>query len=435
MSPEILTIGMFSMLLVAILFGVSLTFALGGTAVVFGLLVFGMNGMFTIVSTMFGSMWSILLSAIPLFVFIGVALARSRIADDLYQAFYLWSGRTPGGLLIGTSGFAATLSAMTGSCAASTVTTGLVGMPAMEKRGYDKRFMLGTIGASGTLGILIPPSITLILIGLETGQSVGRLFLGGLIAGLLMLAMFMLYVGVKSRLNPHLAPGSDTLAPMSERIRSLRSVILPLLVILSVLVSIFAGIATPTEAAAVGAAAVILSVAIRGELTWSYIKTVSFESASLTGMVIWIVFGASAFVAVYGGGGGTRFMQGYLLGLEIEPWMMIVLLQLITLVLGMFLDPVGIILLVLPIFFPIVTQLGYDPIWFCILFQLNLCIGYISPPFGYNLFYLKTLSPQTPISEIYRAITPFLFLMLATGVAIFLFPELLTSFTDLPEGR
>ncbi|MCT4682110.1 MAG: TRAP transporter large permease subunit [Roseicyclus sp.] len=435
MSPEILTIGMFSMLLVAILFGVSLTFALGGTAVVFGLLVFGMNGMFTIVSTMFGSMWSILLSAIPLFVFIGVALARSRIADDLYQAFYLWSGRTPGGLLIGTSGFAATLSAMTGSCAASTVTTGLVGMPAMEKRGYDKRFMLGTIGASGTLGILIPPSITLILIGLETGQSVGRLFLGGLIAGLLMLAMFMLYVGVKSRLNPHLAPGSDTLAPMSERIRSLRSVILPLLVILSVLVSIFAGIATPTEAAAVGAAAVILSVAIRGELTWSYIKTVSFESASLTGMVIWIVFGASAFVAVYGGGGGTRFMQGYLLGLEIEPWMMIVLMQLITLVLGMFLDPVGIILLVLPIFFPIVTQLGYDPIWFCILFQLNLCIGYISPPFGYNLFYLKTLSPQTPISEIYRAITPFLFLMLATGVAIFLFPELLTSFTDLPEGR
>lgn len=435
MSPEILTIGMFSMLLVAILFGVSLTFALGGTAVVFGLLVFGMNGMFTIVSTMFGSMWSILLSAIPLFVFIGVALARSRIADDLYQAFFLWSGRTPGGLLIGTSGFAATLSAMTGSCAASTVTTGLVGMPAMEKRGYDKRFMLGTIGASGTLGILIPPSITLILIGLETGQSVGRLFLGGLVAGLLMLAMFMLYVGVKSRLNPHLAPGSEELAPLAERVRSLRSVILPLLVILSVLVSIFAGIATPTEAAAVGAAAVILSVAIRRELTWSYIKTVSFESASLTGMVIWIVFGASAFVAVYGGGGGTRFMQGYLLGLEIEPWMMIVLMQLITLVLGMFLDPVGIILLVLPIFFPIVTQLGYDPIWFCILFQLNLCIGYISPPFGYNLFYLKTLSPQTPISEIYRAITPFLFLMLATGVAIFLFPELLTSFTDLPEGR
>lgn len=435
MSPELLTIGMFSMLLISILLGVSLTFALGGTAVVFGLLTFGLNGMFTIVSTMFGSMWSILLSAIPLFVFIGVALARSKIADDLYHAFYLWSGRTPGGLLIGTSGFAATLSAMTGSCAASTVTTGLVGMPAMKKRGYDKRFMLGTIGASGTLGILIPPSITLILIALQTGQSVGRLFLGGLIAGLLLLAMFMAYVFLKSRFSPHLAPGSDELAPLSERISSLRSVLLPLLVILSVLVSIFAGIATPTEAAAVGAAAVVLSVAIRRELNWTYIKAVSHDTASLTGMVIWIVFGASAFVAVYGGGGGTRFMQGYLLSLEIEPWMMILLMQVITLILGMFLDPVGIILLVLPIFFPIVVQLGYDPIWFCILFQLNLCIGYISPPFGYNLFYLKSLSPETPISEIYRAIMPFLLLMLVTGAVLFLFPELLTSFTALPDGR
>ena len=338
----------------------------------------------------------------------------------------------PGGLLIGTSGFAATLSAMTGSCAASTVTTGLVGMPAMAQRGYDRRFVLGTIGASGTLGILIPPSITLILIGMQTGQSVGRLFMGGLAAGLLLLAMFMAYIAIRSRMHPELAPPSLTTAPIAERLKSLRAVILPLVVILSVLVSIFAGIATPTEAAAVGALAVVISVAIRGELNWSYVRKVSHDTASMTGMVIWIVFGASAFVAVYGGGGGTRFMQSFLLGLEIEPWMMILLMQLITLVLGMFLDPVGIILLVLPIFFPIVTTLGFDPIWFCILFQLNLCIGYISPPFGYNLFYLKTLSPETPILEIYKAIFPFFFLMLATGAAIFLFPELVTSFTAIP---
>ncbi|MBK5926252.1 TRAP transporter large permease [Rhodobaculum claviforme] len=435
MTPEVLTIGMFGVLLSAILLGVSLTFALGGTAVIFGLAVFGPNGMFTIVSTMFGAMWSILLSAIPLFVFIGVALARSRIANDLYQAFYLWSGRTPGGLLLGTSGFAATLSAMTGSCAASTVTTGLVGMPAMDQRGYDRRFVLGTIGASGTLGILIPPSITLILIGMQTGQSVGRLFMGGLVAGLFLLATFLIYIAVRARLSPHLAPPADVRAPLRERIHALRSVVLPLVVILSVLVSIFAGIATPTEAAAVGAAAVILSVALRGEMSWAYIKAVSHDTASMTGMVIWIVFGASAFVAVYGGGGGTRFMQGLLLGMEVEPWMVIVLMQLITLVLGMFLDPIGIILLVLPIFFPIVTALGYDPIWFCILFQLNLCIGYISPPFGYNLFYLKSLSPDTPITEIYRAILPFLALMLATGAAIFLFPGIITSFTDVPVRR
>jgi tripartite ATP-independent transporter DctM subunit len=400
MSPELLTIGMFGMLLIAIILGVSLSFALGGTAVVFGL-----------------------------FVFIGGALARSKIADDLYQAFYKWSGRMPGGLLMGTSGFAATLSAMTGSCAASTMTTGLVGMPAMAARGYDRRFVLGTIGASGTLGILIPPSITLILIGMQTGESVGRLFMGGLVAGLLLLAMFIAYVAFRSFSNPELAPPSETVAPMAERIHSLRAVIVPLLVIVSVLVSIFAGIATPTEAAAVGAAAVAISVALRGEMSWDYIKNVSHDAATTTGMVIWIVFGASAFVAVYGGGGGTRFMTGFLLNLDIAPWMMMLMMQLITLILGMFLDPIGIILLVLPIFFPIVQSLGYDPIWFCILFQLNLCIGYISPPFGYNLFYLKSLSPETPILEIYKAIFPFFFLMLGTGAILFLFPQILTGIT------
>ncbi|MEO1554978.1 MAG: TRAP transporter large permease subunit [Pseudomonadota bacterium] len=430
MGPELLTLGMFGMVLFAIIFGVSLSFAMGGTAVVFGYLMFGSNGMYSIVSTMFGGMWSILLSSIPFFVFIGVALAKSKIAEDLYHAFYLWSGRTPGGLLLGTSGFAATLSAMTGSCAASTITTGMVGIPAMDQRGYDRNFVLGTIGASGTLGILIPPSITLILIGMQTGQSVGKLFLGGMVAGLIVLGCFLLYVVIRSMTNSNLAPAAKEIASWRERLISLKSVILPLVVILSVLVSIFAGIATPTEAAAVGAAAVTLSVAIRGELTWDYIKDVSYSSATVTGMVLWIVFGASAFTAIYGSGGGTAFLQGLLLSMQVHPLVMILLMQAVTLILGMFLDPVGIILLVLPIFYPIVAGLGVDPIWFCVLFQLNLCIGYISPPFGYNLFYLKTLSPETPITQIYASVLPFLGLMLSAGALIFLFPEIITHFTN-----
>lgn len=429
MTPEILTLGMFGMLLIAIICGVSLSFAMGGTAVVFGYLIYGSNGMYSIVSAAFGGMWSILLSAIPLFTFIGVALAKSRIASDLYHAFYLWSGRMPGGLLLGTAGFAATLSAMTGSCAASTITTGMVGIPAMDQRGYDRNFVLGTIGASGTLGILIPPSITLILIGMQTGQSIGRLFVGGMVAGLIVLAVFMAYVAIRARLHPELAPTIDRVPPLRERLASLKSVILPVLIILSVLVSIFAGIATPTEAAAIGAAAVTLSVALRGELNWRYVKEVSFTTASVTGMVMWIVFGATAFTSIYGSGGGTAFMQEMLGELSSSPWVTMLLMQLVTLILGMFLDPVGIILLVLPIFFPIVVQLGFDPIWFCILFQLNLCIGYISPPFGYNLFYLKTLSPTTPISRIYAAVFPFLLLMLGVGALIFVFPHLITSFT------
>ncbi len=429
MTPEILTYGMFSMVLIAILCGVSLSFAMGGTAVVFAWAIYGSNGMYSIVSAAFGGMWSILLSSIPLFTFIGVALAKSRIASDLYHAFYLWSGRMPGGLLLGTSGFAATLSAMTGSCAASTITTGMVGIPAMDQRGYDRNFVLGTIGASGTLGILIPPSITLILIGMQTGQSVGRLFLGGMVAGLIVLSAFLLYVTVRSLLRPELAPVNAETAPMRDKLASLRSVVLPVLIILSVLVSIFAGIATPTEAAAIGAAAVTLSVAVRGEITWAYVKDVSYTTASVTGMVIWIVFGATAFTAIYGSGGGAAFLQELLSSLHTAPWVTILLMQAVTLILGMFLDPVGIILLVLPIFFPVVVQLGFDPIWFCILFQLNLCIGYISPPFGYNLFYLKTLSPETPITRIYASVFPFLLLMLGTGALLFVFPQLITSLT------
>lgn len=431
MSPELLTVGMFGALLLAIMLGVSLAFAMGGIAVVFAFLLYGSQGLYSIVSSTFGNMWSILLSAIPLFVFIGVALGRSRIAEDLYNAFYLWSGRTNGGLLIGTSGFAAVLSAMTGNCSASTITTGLVGIPAMKKRGYDKGFVLGTIGASGTLGILIPPSITLIVIGMMTGLSVGRLFMGGLVAGLIVLLAFIAFITILSALRPELAPAAAKRAPLRDRLRAFRSVLLPLLIVVSVLASIFLGIATPTEAAAVGVAAVLFSVWVRGELTLQFVKAVSFETASVSGMVVWIIFGAGAFVSVYASGGGVSFMQDLLRGLPLNPWAMVIFMQLATLVLGMFLDPIGIILLILPIFFPVVVGLGFDPLWFCIIFQLNLCIGYITPPFGYNLFYLKSLDPETPITKIYLAILPFLGIMLATGAVLMAFPPILIELTAM----
>jgi len=431
MSPELLTIGMFGALLLLIMAGVSLSFALGGVAVVFTLILSGPNGLFPMISAVFGSMWSILLTAVPFFVFMGVALARSRISENLYEAFYLWSGRVNGGLLLGTAGFAAALSAMTGSCAASTLTTGKVGLPAMEKHGYDKLFALGTIGAAGTLGILIPPSVTLIVIGMTTGLSVGRLFMGGLIAGILVLVLIMAYVAIRSHLAPSMAPAVGRRVRTSEKLRALRSVVVPLMIIVSVLLTIFMGLATPTEAAAVGAMAVFLAVALRGEVTLQFIRQVSHETASTTGMVIWIVFGATAFVSVYSAGGGIAFMRGLLLASEISPWMMIVLMQLIALVLGMFLDPLGIILLVLPIFFPVVVALGFDPLWFCVIFQLNLCIGYITPPFGYNIFYLKALSPDTPILGLYRAVMPFVGLMILAGVLLLLFPAILIDGTAL----
>jgi TRAP-type mannitol/chloroaromatic compound transport system permease large subunit len=175
---------------------------------------------------------------------------------------------------------------------------------------------------------------------------------------------------------------------------------------------------------------VIVAIALRKEVNLKFIREVSYASASTTGMVIWIVFGATAFVSVYSGAGGIRFMQGVLLGLDVDPWTLIILMQVFALVLGMFLDPIGIILLVMPIFFPVVVSLGFDPLWFCIIFQLNLCIGYITPPFGYNIFYLKSLSPATPISVLYRSVFPFVILMILCGVLFLAFPSILIEGTN-----
>ena len=427
MSPELLTAGMFGLLLVLILAGVSLAFALGSVAVIFTVIMNGTSGLFPILSATFGSMWSISLAAIPLFVMMGVSLGKSKIASDLYRAFYLWSGKLNGGLLIGTTGFASLLSAMTGSCAASTLTTGMVGMPAMERHNYDKRLVLGTIGAAGTLGILIPPSITLIVIGMSTGLSIGKLFMGGLIAGIGMLLVILAYVIVIANLQPEKAPASAESIPFRDKIRSLRSIVLPITIVAIVLLSIFLGMATPTEAAAVGAAAVLIAIAIRGEFSWSFIKDVSYSTATMSGMVIWIIFGASAFVSVYSAANGINFVQSFLLSLELSPWLLIVIMQIAGFVLGMFLDPIGIILLVMPIFMPVVIELGFDPIWFAVIFQLNLCVGYISPPFGYNIFYLKTLSPKTPILELYKSVLPFVVIMILFGVFLLAFPSIITE--------
>jgi tripartite ATP-independent transporter DctM subunit len=344
----------------------------------------------------------------------------------MYDAFYLWSGRLRGGLAVGTCCFAAALSAMTGNCSASTVTTGLVAIPPMRSRKYNEAIIFGSIGSAGTLGILIPPSITLIVIGMMTGQSIGKLFAGGLIAGLIIVACFILYIVVRSWIDPSLCPALEETVTMKQKLSALKSVALPLLIILSILGSLFFGIATPTEASSVGALAVLICVMVRGECNWKFIKDVAYQTASITGMVLWIMFGASGFVAIYSGGGGIYFVQNTLMGFEVNPWVMIFTLQFAILILGMFLDPMGIILLCLPIFYPVVQGLGFDPIWYGVVFNIALCIGYITPPFGYNLFYLKSLSPDTDMRTIFRSVVPFIGIMTISLIVMMIFPSIIT---------
>ncbi|MFH1155504.1 MAG: TRAP transporter large permease subunit [Pseudomonadota bacterium] len=427
MSTEILlTIGMFGSLIACIMCGVSLGFALGAIGVVAALIMYGTPGLMPIVTGVFEYMWMLLLAAVPLFVFIGVTLSKSKIADDMFEAFYLWSGRMRGGLAVGACAFAAALSAMTGNCSASTVTTGLVAIPPMRQKKYNEAMIFGSIGSAGTLGILIPPSITLIVIGMMTGQSIGKLFAGGLVAGVGIAVLFIIYIIVRSWLQPDLCPALEVNPSLGTKLRALKSVALPALIILSILGSLFFGIATPTEASSVGALAVLLCVIARGEFSWKFFKETAYQTASITGMVLWIMFGASGFVSIYSGGGGIYFVQTMLMDLNMSPWVLIFLLQGSILVLGMFLDPMGIILLCLPLFYPVVSKLGFDPIWYGVVFNVALCIGYITPPFGYNLFYLKSLSPSTDMDVIYRSVMPFCAIMIGAMVVMMVFPQIVT---------
>jgi tripartite ATP-independent transporter DctM subunit len=432
MSPELLlTLGMFGGLFLCIVLGVSLAFGLGAIGLITAWVMWGTGGLMPVVTGVFNYMWMVLLAAVPLFVFIGVALSKTKIAEDLYNAFYLWSGSLRGGLAVGSCCLAAALSAMTGNNAASTVTTGLVGIPAMRQRGYKDSIILGTIGGAGTMGILIPPSIPLVVIGMMTGQSVGKLFAGGLTAGLFIVFIFIVYILLRAWIQPDLCPAIGIRVSFAEKMKALRSVALPLLIILSIIGSIFFGIATPTEAASLGCVAVILCVVIRGEFNWKFVKEVSYSTAVTTGMVLWIMFGAASFVAAYSGGGGLNFMQNLFMGFEVNRWVIFTIMQVIVFILGMFFDPMGIILICIPIFYPVVQALNFDPIWFNLLFNINLCMGYITPPFGYCLFYLKSLCPETPMAIIYRSVVPFILLMILSMVIMVFIPGIITWFPNV----
>jgi tripartite ATP-independent transporter DctM subunit len=213
---------------------------------------------------------------------------------------------------------------------------------------------------------------------------------------------------------------------LKEKIKATKGVILPALIILAILGTIFFGIATPTEAASCGCVAVLLCVIIRGEFNWKFMKEVAYSTTTITGMVLWIMFGASGFVAIYNGGGGVQFVQNLLIGSEMNPWTIFIFIQVLVFVLGMFVDPMGIIMLTIPIFYPVIAKLGFDAIWFGVLFQANICMGYITPPFGYSLFYLKSLSPETNIGVIYKSALPFIGIMILDAVTMILVPEIIT---------
>jgi len=425
MSIELVTVVMFGGLIACLLLGIPLAWSLGGVSVIVCFILWGPGGLMMIIYNTFGCMWSIVLVAIPLFMSMGILLERAGIAEALFETMHRWSGPLRGGIAMGVVIICVIFAAMTGVSAAATLTMGLIALPAMLRRGYDKNIALGSIAGPGTLGILIPPSIVSILLALVGNISVGKLFMAGIGPGILLAGLFILYIGIRGWFNPKLMPRHPEKFTMKEKLVSLKMVILPLLIIAAVLGSIFFGIATPTEAGSLGVVAVLISVVIHRRLNWKLIKESTIETFRITGLTMWIFYGAMCFSAVYARAGGAVFISDMIMGLGMNRWLIIMTMMGISFMLGMFVDPFAIIFILAPICFPIVKDLGFDPVWFGVLFVINMQLGYVTPPFGYQLFYLKSVAPEgVTTGDIYKSVFPFIGVLIFGMVLIMIFPQI-----------
>ena len=426
MSIEVITIVMFLLLIVLLISGAPISFVLGGIAVIFLTLLWGPKALPLMAMTVYQIMSWILLVAIPLFIFMGLMLEKSGIIDDLFEAMNLWIGGIRGGLCIGTVGICVIIAAMVGLTGPAMVTMGIVALPAMLKRGYDKRMITGAIMSSASLGFLIPPSINAIFYALIARVSVGHMFIGGIIPGLMLAGMYSLYIFIRASLNPEMAPIREEKYPLKVKIRALISLILPAVVVLSVLGSIIFGVASPTEAAALGALATMVVTIIKKRFSWSMLFDVTRQVFNITAVILWIVCAASLYGKTYDALGAAEMIERIFEALEMGPWGILIFMQVSMFFLGMFLDDTAIFFIVVPLYLRVLDMLGFSRLWFGVLWLINMQMAYVSPPFGYNIFYMRTVAPpEISVTDIYMSVWPYVVIM-GIGLALcMIFPQII----------
>ncbi|WP_028324213.1 TRAP transporter large permease [Desulfatirhabdium butyrativorans] len=436
MDTWLLMLIVFAALILLLSLGIPIAFTLCGIATIGILCTWGLNGLLLLFNDAYGESSNFLLSAIPLFIFMANMLKSSGMGDDLYEVVYRWMGRLRGGLAVGTVLICALFAAMAGVSSVATVSMGLIALPSMLKRGYQKELAVGSISAAGALGILIPPSIIMVLYGATAEVSVGKLFIGGVVPGLVMCALFVVYILIRSWLNPKLAPGVPEKFELSEKLVVLKGVLLPLGLIILVLGVIYFGICTPTEAAAVGAFGAMGCALAYGKLDMKTLRESLWSTMKTNAMIFWLIIGATAFTHFLAYSEIQGLIHQTVLSLDVSPWMILIAIQIIYFILGMFLDPAGILMLTTPIFVPIITKLGFDPLWFGILFVVNMEMAYITPPFGFNLFIMKAIvPPQIQMMDIYRSVMPFVVLQALCLILVMIFPQLATWLPELMVAR
>lgn len=429
MSAEFVTIGMFVGLLIGLFMGHPLAFVLGGLAVIFGYLGWGTSAYYMFLNQIWGTMDNYILVCIPLFILMAQLLDQSGVAEDLFATMQYLFGPIRGGLAIAVVVVSTLFGACTGIIGASVVTMGLLSMPVFLKYGYNKRLASGSVCAGGTLGILIPPSIMLVVMADQSALSVGKLFAGAIIPGLILSTMYILYILIRCWIKPQDGPAlsKEERAAMSGKklvLMVMKSLVPPMILILGVLGSIFTGIATPTEAAGVGAVLAFGMTVAYGKFSWSGLKTAVINTSKTTSMVIIILACAGCFAGVFMGSGGGDVVKGFIYGIGFGKWGTFIVMMVILFFLGMFLDWIGIIMITFPLFLPIAQDLGFDKVWFVVTIAVMLQDSFLTPPFGYALFYLRGVAPpEVTTSDIYWGAFPFWRLMELGLIACIIWPQ------------
>ena len=444
LSPEFVVFGMFAVLFVVLFLGHPLAFSLGGVALVFGLIGWGGSPevLFSLfVNKAYGVMEEYVLVAVPLFIFMAQMLDVSGIAEKLFHTMHVLCGRLRGGLGIAVILVCTVFAASTGVVGATEVAIGLIAAPNLLKRGYDIPMSAGCICAGGTLGILIPPSIMLVVYGGLTNLSVGKLMAAAYFPGITLAILYVIYVATRCAIRPQDGPPlpKEELAQYSAKrklVMALTTLAPPVFLIALVLGSLLAGWATSTEAAGLGAFGGIILAAGYRKLTWSSLVEACVSTTKITCMVMTLFLGGNAFQSVFMGLGGGDFVSDMLLGLQVSPYVILFIMMGIVFFLGCFIDWLGILLIIIPVFGPVVQELGFDPIWFGTLICVNLQMAFLTPPFGYSLFYLRGIAPpEMTINHIYKGVIPFISLQWVGLILCVFFPPLVMWFPVLLFGE
>lgn len=440
MSHEMIALFMFAMMMVFMFTGQRVFAAIGAVGAIAALALWGTGGSDIPFSAAMKLMKWYPLLTLPMFIFMGYILSESKIADDLYKMFHVWMGPLNGGLAIGTILLMVLVSAMNGLSVAGMAIGATIALPELLRRGYDKQMVTGVVQAGSSLGILVPPSVVLVLYAMIARQPVGQLWLAGVIPGLMMATMFIIYIIVRCKLQPELGPAlpvEERNVPLKEKLKLLRAGLLPIGIFVAMMYPFLNGWTSLVESSAIGALAAVAAAIFKKRMTREVFENSTRQTLAISCMFMWIILAALGFGAVFDGLGAVKAIENVFINqLGLEPWMILVLMQISFLVMGTFLDDTAMLVIVAPLYVPLVQALGFDLVWYGVLYTITTQIAYMTPPFGYNLFLMRAMAPpEIGLRDIYRSIIPFVAVMVLALTLVMLFPQIALWLPHLVYGN